>query len=112
MTDKTEEIRLRHKRLEDMRSSTYPDEISDSWTYFGTWAAHHDRATLLAEIDQLTQDIERLRHEDTLTRHALKGWVYVCPDGGDEPTHRRVQAVVAEVDRLREIFETLTVVGN
>lgn len=70
--DKTEEIRLRHKRLEDMRSSTYPDEISDSWTYFGTWAAHHDRATLLAEIDQLTQEIERLRHEDTLTRHALK----------------------------------------
>ena len=109
MTDKTEEIRLRHLRLEDMRSSTL-DETSDSWTYFGHWAAHHDRATLLAEIDQLTQEIERLRHEDTLTRHALKGWVYVCPDGGDEPTHRRVQAVVAEVDRLREIFETLILV--
>ncbi len=106
MTDKTEEIRLRHLRLEDMRSSTL-DETSDSWTYFGTWAAHHDRATLLAEIDQLTQEIE-----DTLTRHALKGWELVCPDGGDEPTHRRVQAVVAEVDRLREIFETLTVVGS
>jgi len=100
--DKIAEIRARH--LHDERWRNGPSMISPQ--------SHHDRATLLAEIDQLTQEIERLRHEDTLTRHALKGWVYVCPDGGDEPTHRRVQAVVAEVDRLREIFETLTVVGN
>ena len=98
--DKIAEIRARH--LHDERWRNGPSMISPQ--------SHHDRATLLAEIDQLTQEIERLRHEDTLTRHALKGWVYVCPDGGDEPTHRRVQAVVAEVDRLREIFETLILV--
>ena len=63
MTDKTEEIRNRHKRLEDMRSSTYPDEISDSWTYFGTWAAHHDRATLLAEVERLRAEIAKLEGE-------------------------------------------------
>ena len=58
MTDKIGEIRARHLRLEDMRSSTYPDEISDSWTYFGTWAAHHDRATLLAENDRLREVLQ------------------------------------------------------
>lgn len=68
MTDKTEEIRNRHKRLEDMRSSTYPDEISDSWTYFGTWAAHHDRATLLAEDDRKSAEIEKLRADNERLR--------------------------------------------
>jgi hypothetical protein len=52
------------------------------------------RAALLAEV-------ERLYNEDTKTRHALKGWVFVCPDGGADPTHERVAAVVAEVERLR-----------
>lgn len=50
---KIDEIRARHRRLEDMRSSIYSDETSDSWTYFGTWAAHHDRAYLLAENDRI-----------------------------------------------------------
>lgn len=63
MSDKTEEIRNRHKRLEDMRSSTYPDEISDSWTYFGTWAAHHDRATLLDLAERQSEENEKLRAE-------------------------------------------------
>ena len=55
-----------------------------------------------AEIEKLRAENERLFNEDTKTRHALKGWVFVCPDGGDEPTHERVAAVVAEVERLRE----------
>lgn len=51
--------------------------------------------------DLLRAEIERLYNEDTKTRHALKGWAFVCPDGGDEPTHERVAAVVAEIERLR-----------
>jgi uncharacterized small protein (DUF1192 family) len=76
--------------------------------------------TLLAEVERLraelscatsnhdnaSLEIERLQNEDTKTRHALKGWVYVCPDGGDEPTHERVAAVVAEVERLREEMQS------
>lgn len=54
-----------------------------------------------AEAEKLRAEIERLRDEDTKTRHALKGWVFVCPDGGDEPTHERVSAVVAEIERLQ-----------
>ena len=59
------------------------------------------------EIKRLRAEIERLFNEDTKTRHALKGWVFVCPDGGDEPTHERVAAVVAEVDRMRAENERL-----
>jgi len=73
--------------------------------------AENDR--LLAELscatsnhDNASLEIERLQNEDTKTRHALKGWVYVCPDGGDEPTHERVAAVVAEVERLREEMQS------
>lgn len=62
----------------------------------------------IAEIERLRAENERLFNEDTKTRHALKGWVFVCPDGGDEPTHERVAAVVAEVDRLRADNERLT----
>lgn len=57
-----------------------------------------------AQIERLRAEIERLYNEDTKTRHALRGWVWVCPDGGDEPTHERVSAVVAEVERLREVL--------
>ena len=60
-----------------------------------------------AEVEKLRVEIERLRNEDTKTRHALGGWVWVCPDGGDEPTHERVAAVVAEVERLRAEIERL-----
>ena len=58
---------------------------------------------LTRELDEARAEVARLRDEDTKTRHALRGWVYVCPDGGDEPTHERVAAVVAEVERLRRI---------
>ena len=68
-------------------------------------AARHDDLSIavdaVIEIERLREENERLRNEDTKTRHALKGWVFVCPDGGDEPTHERVAAVVAEVERLR-----------
>lgn len=88
MTDnKIAEIRARH-------------EINDRYRGWHP-GAHKDRATLLAEVDRMRADNERLFNEDTKTRHALKGWVFVCPDGGDEPTHERVAAVVAEVERLR-----------
>lgn len=59
---------------------------------------------LLARKDA---EIERLFNEDTKTRHALKGWALVCPDGGDEPTHERVAAVVAEVEKQRAEIERL-----
>lgn len=65
------------------------------------------RARMCEEIEDLRAENERLRNEDTKTRHALKGWVFVCPDGGDEPTHERVAAVVAEVDRLRAEIKRL-----
>lgn len=60
---------------------------------------------LADEIEGLRAENERLFNEDTKTRHALKGWVFVCPDGGDEPTHERVAAVVAEVERQRAEIE-------
>ncbi|MBU6379096.1 MAG: hypothetical protein KJS95_11265 [Gammaproteobacteria bacterium] len=73
-------------------------------------AARHDDLSIavdaVIEIERLREENERLRNEDTKTRHALKGWVFVCPDGGDEPTHERVAAVVAEVDRLRADLAT------
>lgn len=73
-----------------------------TWRYYELPSRlHDDRATLLAEIERLRADNERLYNEDTKTRHALKGWVFVCPDGGADPTHERVAAVVAEIERLR-----------
>lgn len=65
-------------------------------------------ADSMREIERLCAENERLFNEDTKTRHALKGWVFVCPDGGDEPTHERVAAVVAEVERQRAEIERLT----
>ena len=88
MSDKIEEIRARHLR-------------EDRWCYSPSPQMHDDRATLLAEVEKLRAENERLYNEDTKTRHALKGWAFVCPDGGDEPTHERVAAVVAEIEQLR-----------
>lgn len=65
-------------------------------------AADDERAHMLVEVMRLRAENERLYNEDTKTRHALKGWVFVCPDGGADPTHERVATVVAEVERLRE----------
>ena len=58
------------------------------------------------EVENLRAENERLRAKDTKTRHALKGWVWVCPDGGDEPTRERVAAVVAEVGRLHRAHQS------
>lgn len=85
--DKIEAIRARHADV--------------AWRYIELPVIYEDRALLLAEVDRLRAENERLFNEDTKTRHALKGWVFVCPDGGDEPTHERVAAVVAEVERQR-----------
>ena len=70
------------------------------------------QARMQEEIDDLRAEIERLFNEDTKTRHALKGWVFVCPDGGDEPTHERVAAVVAEVERLRDALRWYSDLSN
>lgn len=76
---------------------------SNEWTHTWDrdWLADAKIKRLSAENIELRARVERLQQEDTKTRHALKGWVWVCPDGGDEPTHERVAAIVSEVERLR-----------
>lgn len=103
MSDKIEEIRAQHKASDN-----------NFIEYESTWDIHAHRATLLAEVERLTRErdearaeAERLRRADDLTRTALGGWVFVPPDGGAEPTHERVAAVVAEVDRQRDEIATL-----
>ena len=104
--DKIEEIRARHEDNASIGSIIHGPDRPPSWTLVG-WKAHHDRAFLLLELDRLRAENERLFNEDTKTRHALGGWVWVCPDGGDEPTHERVAAVVAEVERLRKALQDI-----
>lgn len=98
--DKIAEIRDRHsKRTGIDHNGSYR---LYGYSYPGTLTqSQRDLETALAEVERLRADNERLFNEDTKTRHALGGWVWVCPDGGDEPTHERVAAVVAEVERLR-----------
>jgi hypothetical protein len=57
------------------------------------------------EVDRLRAEIERLQKEADLTREALGGWALVPPDGGADPTHERVAAVVAEVEKLRAALQ-------
>ena len=61
------------------------------------------RARMCEEIEDLRAEIERLRNEADLTREALGGWALVPPDGGADPTHERVAAVVAEVARIKKL---------
>ncbi len=81
----------------------------NEWTHTWDrdWLADAKIKRLSAENIELRAEVERLRQEDTRTRHALKGWVWVCPDGGDEPTHERVSAVVSEVEKQRAERERL-----
>jgi hypothetical protein len=104
--DRIAEIRARHEDNASIGSIIHGPDRPPRWTLVG-WKAHHDRAFLLLELDRVSAEIERLRNEDTKARHALGGWVWVCPDGGDEPTHERVAAVVAEIERLRARVEQL-----
>lgn len=62
---------------------------------------------LRAEIERLRAEIERLHKEADLTRKALGGWALVPPDGGADPTHERVAAVVAEVARMKKLHAPL-----
>lgn len=64
------------------------------------WWAHREIAKQRAEI-------ERLRNEADLTRKALGWWALVPPDGGADPTHERVAAVVAEVARMKKLYAPL-----
>ncbi len=59
------------------------------------------------ERDEARAEVERLRNEADRTRKALGGWALVPPDGGADPTHERVAAVVAEVEKLRAARDTL-----
>ena len=81
----------------------------NEWTHTWDrdWLADAKIKRLSAENIELRAEVERLRQEDTRTRHALNGWVWVCPDGGDEPTHERVSAVVSEVEKQRAERERL-----
>lgn len=90
--DEIEEIRARHKNAER--------DSADDLAWFSAREYHVDRATLLAEVERLRAEIERLHKEADLTREALGGWALVPPDGGANPTHERVAAVVAEVELL------------
>ena len=58
---------------------------------------------LADEVERLRADNERLHNEADLTRKALGGWALVPPDGGADPTHERVAAVVAEVARIKKL---------
>jgi len=104
MSDKIEEIRERNllKRI-----SQKEPEIAIRELYYDLVTLAHLAERQFDKIQQLRAENERLCNEDTKTRHALGGWVWVCPDGGDEPTHERVAAVVAEVERLRAEIERL-----
>ena len=104
MSDKIAEIRKRTKFVEENKSGIRPAGFY--WTYVG-WQAHNDRATLLAEVDRQRAEIERLQKEADLTREALGGWALVPPDGGADPTHERVAAVVAEVARMKKLHAPL-----
>lgn len=81
----------------------------NEWTHTWDrdWLADAKIKRLSAENIELRAEVERLRQEDTRTRHALNGWGLVCPDGGDEPTHERVSAVVSEVEKQRAERERL-----
>ena len=105
MSDKIAEIRARHQ--EGIRAGADADRaylLAEVDRLRAFEAAHRQLQAALdvatRERDEARAEVERLRDEDTKTRHALRGWVWVCPDGGDEPTHERVSAVVAEVERL------------
>ena len=96
MSDSIEDIRARHKAVHELIEYDLPSQM------------HDDREMLLAEVDRLTREndaqraeVDRLRLSDNMTRAALGSWVFVPPDGGAEPTHERVGAVVAEVETLR-----------
>jgi hypothetical protein len=80
------------------------DKIAEIRARYEDRKANEDRGWLLAEIERLRSDNERLRNEADLTRKALGTWALVPPDGGADPTHERVAAVVAEVERLRAIL--------
>ena len=74
-------------------------------------AARHDDLSIavdaVIEIERLRAEIERLHKEADLTRKALGGWALVPPDGGADPTHERVAAVVAEVARMKKLHAPL-----
>ena len=106
MTDKIAEIRARHE--EGIRAGADADRaylLAEVERLRAFEAAHRQLQaaldTAIRERNEARAEVERLRDEDTKTRHALRGWVWVCPDGGDEPTHERVSAVVAEIEQLR-----------
>ena len=90
------EIERQARHIEELREKIDAEgSCACSLDAPGDICAAHSPALMRARAE-----VERLRDEDTKTRHALRGWVWVCPDGGDEPTHERVSAVVAEVERL------------
>lgn len=102
MTDKIAEIRARHEDNASIGSIIHGPDHPPRWTLVG-WKAHHDRAFLLLELDRVSAENERLHKEADLTREALGGWALVPPDGGADPTHERVAAVVAEVARMKKL---------
>lgn len=79
------------------RAMAHPDHQS------GMISEDMIRARMCEEIEDLRAEIERLRNEADLTREALGGWALVPPDGGADPTHERVAAVVAEVARIKKL---------
>ena len=85
------------------------DDIIERLSDF--WPDHPAERKLIAdsmrEIERQRAEIERLHKEADLTREALGGWALVPPDGGADPTHERVAAVVAEVARMKKLHAPL-----
>ena len=92
MTDKIEEIRNRH--LHDERWRNGPSMLCPQ--------AHDDRATLLAEVERLREDIERLTGKLKLVADALNDTISKYHEVGDQ-----VDRLDAENGRLRAENERL-----
>ena len=89
MSDKIEEIRARHELVGSSGSVIHPTGFN--WTIPG-WVAHADRATLLAEVERLRADNERLRK-------ALQDIAEDCDDDYP-PSHGAIKYAVQ--DALRD----------
>jgi len=107
MSDKIKEIHKRHAFADENKSVIRPAGFS--WTIPG-WQAHDDRATLLAEVERLRDQIERLRVAATSAGAALAAAIELLERGReDAPSKRMFSQMLADyrviVARTRKALE-------